>query len=423
MTLPRSAADVLADHVLFEVEAIDRMYLNMYQPRLQHGAGIAAFFVGHRGNRFASSALMAPMTTAFTADIGHFIAARGLDLVRFARGQRKDDVTAGYLQRAEPGDRGLVPEQVLYVGVAQEKQRVFRTSKRRNPVTGATYPWLTAATGVVNQYYFYCVDEDFGPVCFKFSGYFPYTGRVILNGNEYAKRQAARAGIGFVPLDNAFAAVDDVAAVQAICDGLDEGEITALAARLLAMLPHPFTAEDTAAGYRYELPVLQAEFSLAQTLDAPVSGRIFFEQLIRDNLDLGRPDRVSLIFDRKIIRKGKRATPGRFRTRVITDGVTPSLHVDYKNWKIKQYHKPGKALRTETTINETRDFGVAKGLSHLPALKEIGVTASRRLLDVQRISHDPAGGAAALAALGNPVTSQSGTRTAGMALTSPRVQA
>ena len=57
MTLPRSAADVLAGHVLFEIEAIDRMYLNLYQPRLQHGAGIAAFFVGHRGHRFASSAL------------------------------------------------------------------------------------------------------------------------------------------------------------------------------------------------------------------------------------------------------------------------------------------------------------------------------------------------------------------------------
>ena len=121
MTLPGSAADVLADHVLFEIESIDRMYLNLCQSRLQHGAGVAAFFVGHRGYRFASSALMAPMTAAFTADISHFIAARGLDLVRFAPGQRKDQVTAGYLQRAELDDRGLVPAQVLYVGVAQEK--------------------------------------------------------------------------------------------------------------------------------------------------------------------------------------------------------------------------------------------------------------------------------------------------------------
>ena len=423
MTLPGSAADVLAGHVLFEIEAIDRMYLNLYQPRLQHGAGIASFFIGHRGYLCASSALMAPMTAAFAADIEHFIAARGLSLVRFARGQRKDDLTCECLRQAELDDRGLVPEQVLYVGVAQEKQRVFRTSKRRNPVTGAAYPWLVPASAVVNQFYFYCVDEDFGPVCMKFSSYFPYTGRLIINGNEYAKRQAAKAGIGFVPLDNAFAATDDVAAVQAICDGLDAARIEALAAKWLGILPHPFTADDTAAGYRYELSVLQAEFSVTQTLDAPVNGRIFFDQLIRDNIDLGRPDRISLIFDRKIIRKGKRATPGRFRTRVITDGVTPSLHIDYKNSKIKQYHKLGKALRTETTINETSDFGVAKGLSHLPELKEIGFTASRRLLDVQRISHDPAEGATALAALTQPVISPAGTRTAGMPVTSPRVQA
>jgi hypothetical protein len=423
MTLPRSAADVLAGHVLFEIEAIDRMYLNLYQPRLQHGAGIAAFFVGHRGNRFASSALMAPVTAAFTADIEHFVAARGLDLVRFGKGQRKDEVTAGYLRRAGADGRGLVPAQVLYVGVAQQKQKVFRTVKRRNPVTGATNPWLVPASGVINQYCFYCFDEEFGPVCAKFSGYFPYTGRLILNGNEYAKRQAARAGIGFVPLDNAFAAVDDVAAVQAICDGLDAAKISALAGRLLALLPHPFTADDTAAGYRYELSVLQAGFSLTQTLDAPVTGRIFFDQLIRGNLGIGRPDQVSLIFDRRIIRKGKHATPGRFRTRVITDGVTPSLHIAYKDSKIKQYHKLGKALRTETTINDPRDFGVANGLSHLPELKETGFTATRRLLDVQRISHDPAEGAATLAALTQPAISPAGTRTAGMPITSPRVQA
>ena len=134
---------------------------------------------------------------------------------------------------------------------------------------------------------------------------------------------AARAGIGFTPLDNGFAAVDDVAAVQAICDSFDETVIWDLAAKWMAILPCPFTAEDTAAGYRYEVSVLQAEFSLTQVLDAPVTGRIFFEQVIRDNLDIGRPDQVGLIFARRIIRKGPRATPGRFRTRVITEGVVP----------------------------------------------------------------------------------------------------
>ncbi len=107
-------------------------------------------------------------------------------------------------------------------------------------------------------------------------------------------------------------------------------------------------------------------------LDAPVTGRVFFEHVIRDNLDIGRADQVSLIFDRRIHRGRKRPTPGRFRTRVITDGVTPSLHADYKHTTIKQYHKEGRALRTETTINDSWDFKIGKGLVNLPALREIG---------------------------------------------------
>ncbi len=83
--------------------------------------------------------------------------------------------------------------------------------------------------------------------------------------------------------------------------------------------------------------------------------------MIRDNLDIGRPDQVSLVFDRRLIRTRPRATPGRFRTRVITDGVTASLRVDYKNAKITQYQKLGKALRTETTVNDPATSASANG--------------------------------------------------------------
>ena len=149
-------------------------------------------------------------------------------------------------------------------------------------------------------------------------------------------------------------------------------------------MPHPYTGRDRKAGYRYQLSILQAEFSLTQVLDRPVTGRVFFEEVIRENLDIGRPSQVQLIFDRRVSKR----TPGKFPTRVITDGVVPSLHVDYKNTRIKQYHKEGRALRTETTINNTRDFGIGKLLKNLPALRQVGFQANRRLLDVQKISHD-----------------------------------
>ncbi len=92
MTLPRTAAQVLSDHVTLEIRCIDRMLLTFRQPRLQYGAGIHGFFCHHRGNLFVSSALMHPMTEMFTAGIHHYIAARDLDLVHFAKGQREDEV-------------------------------------------------------------------------------------------------------------------------------------------------------------------------------------------------------------------------------------------------------------------------------------------------------------------------------------------
>jgi len=152
-------------------------------------------------------------------------------------------------------------------------------------------------------------------------------------------------------------------------------------------------------------------------LDRPVAGRVFFEQVIRENLDLGRPSRVQLLFDRRIHRK----TPGRLRTRIITDGVTPSLHVDYKKSHIKQYHKEGRALRTETTINDARDFGIGKRLENLPALREIGFQANRRLLDVQQVSHDCAIGEDAFARINQPQVVE-GQRVAGLRFSDPRVQ-
>jgi hypothetical protein len=422
MTLPRTVAEVLSDHVLFEIECIDRMYLNVYQPRLQYGGGVSAFFVGHRGHKYASSVLMQPITDAFVANIHHYIATHGLDLLHFGKGQNKDDIAHRYLAEAT-NEHGEDWEGVLFVGRAQEKASVFRTQKRRNPVTGTGYLWLTRTTVQVNYFYFYCVDSDFGPFFIKFCTYFPYNARLCINGNEWAKRQATKAGIGFEPLDNAFAAVDDVPALQAICDRLGEQQIGALLGKWLDKLPYPFTDEDTTAGYRYDISIVQAEFSLTQMLDRPVTGRIFLEQLIRDNLDIGRPDRISLIFGRRIHTGRKRRTPGTFRTRVITDDVTPTVRVEYKKSKIKQYHKEGRALRTETVINDPGDFYIGKRLSNPPALRQVGFTANRRLLDVQRISHDPADGQAAITAITDPIITDTGTRIPGLRFTDNRAQA
>jgi hypothetical protein len=412
MTVARSVAEVVQEHVTLELEGIDRMYLNVYVPQLQREGGVVGFFRHHRQMPIVSSALMDPISKAFVAKIHTFAEQQGVELVAFAKGQRKDHVMADKLKDF------TADEGVVFVGRAQEKTPVFRTEKRRNAKTGKTYPWLVRSTAMVNHFYFYCVDRDFGPFFLKFGTYFPYTAKLCINGHEQLKRQLAAEGIAFEALDNGILSCEAPVRAQQILDELCEASIDALLRKWLRRLPHPFSPADRAAGYRYQISILQAEFSLTQVLDRPLTGRIFFEQVIRDNLDIGRPDQVALIFNRRVPRR----TPGRFRTRVITEGVVPSLHFDDKRTRIKQYFKEGRALRTETTINNTYDFRIGRGLHNLPALRKIGFSANRRLLDVQRISHDCSIGEDAFDQIQKPVVVQD-QRAASLRLADPRVRA
>jgi hypothetical protein len=349
MTVTRSVDDVLCEHVVFEVECIDRMFCNVYVPGLQYAAGLVGYVHRQLGLPIASTAPLARITEAFDKAVHRFARDHAIAWVDFAKGQRKDDIAQQYLARFSG------TEAVLFVGRAQEKTKLFRTEKRRH-ANGDSYPWIVPATGLVNHFYFYCVDDDFGPFFLKFCSYFPYTAKLCINGNHWAQRQATKAGIGFTALDNGFAAVGDVDRLQRICDGLGPEQIEALLGKWLAVLPHPFSVADHAAGYRYELSILQAEFSLTQMLDKPVAGE-------------------------------------------------------------------GKALRTETTINDTTDFSIGKRLTNLPALREIGFSANRRLLHVQRLSHDPITGADALGAITGAITTATGTRIPGLRLAEQRTHA
>jgi len=418
MTVARSAAEVVREHVTFELESIDRMYLNGYVPLLQTAAGVAHLLRERLGYRFPSTALLAPITEAFVTRIKDFTESNGLPLIDFEKGQRKDDVTQRLLRDFD------TPEGVLYVGRAQEKARVPRTERRRNPETGSPYPWIVESTAMVHHYYFYCVDRDFGPFFLKFCSYFPYNAKLCLNGHEYVKRQLDQRGIGYEPLDNGLLSCEDPAEAQRISDGLSAEKIDALFRKWLRRLPHPFREEHRAAGCRYDLSIIQVEFSRTLVLDQAINGRIFFEDLIRDNLDAGRPDQVQLIFNRRV----RRDTPGTFRTRVITEGVQPSLHFYYKRTHGKEYLKyvseprTRSALRAETTVNDTYDFAIGRRLCNLPALRQVGFAANRRLLDVQRISHDGAIGEEAFHRLQRPVE-RDGVRAASLRFGDRRVLA
>jgi hypothetical protein len=405
-----NVAELIRDHVTLTVDCVDRIYLNAYVPGL-HSSGGVVTFLRQRGQAIPSPVLFGRITDGFKTGLRAWAEGQGIPWLEFRKGERKDDVVEPY-RRSFAGSGGVV-----LIGVAQEKAKAWRGVKRvRDGLVSFDYVWTTVC---VNHYYVYFLDPEWGPGFLKICGYAPYTLKLCLNGHEWAKRQLAKQGIGFAALDNGFLRCDDPAALQATCDRLGPAAFLACLERWLECVPLPLTAEDRRAGFRYQLSILQLEVSRTQVFDRPLRGREFFEEVIREHLDLGRPSRVQLLFERRIVK----ATPGPFATRVITDGVLPSLHVQYKRCHIKQYFKEGRALRTETTINDAYDFGLKRGLQHFEALRRLGQRTNRRLLEVEQVAHDCGLSERDLAELVLPDTTADGQPAPGLRFGQPRVMA
>ena len=410
--------DVLEGHVSLDVECLDRIYLNGYVPNLQVGGQVVSFMTAHLGNPIPSPAIMEKIGTAFREAVDQFAADNHVPLVRFRKGDRKIEVMRPYLVRQARTGRGGVAA----IGVAQEFQNVFAATKSlgHNGI-----PWFsfTKADRRVTCFYFYLWDADFGPAFIKVCAYFPYPIKVWLNGHEWAKRQAAIAGIGFSELSNGFAASADPAALQTLCDRLGPGTIGVFFERWMCRLPLPLTEHDRAAGYWWELSMRQIEVSRTLVFDAPRHARGFFEALVADNLDVGRPDSVELIFHGP--RHGGR--PPKLdcvpKTKIITRGTQITVNAFYKHSRIKQYLKDGRALRIETVINSPDDLRCQRRLVHLDELQARARAVNRRLLDTERVGQGCVLASPAFERIAQPSLTEEGRRAPALRFGDPRVQA
>ena len=411
--------EVLGGHVKLDIECLDRVYLNAYVPILQSSGQVVAFMTQHLGLPIPSPALFDKIGQKFRRAVASFADANHIPWVKFAKDDRKADVMAPYLKQAAATGRA----QVVAIGVAQEFQRVW-TAYRRETSTAAPQFTFAKADRRVTCYYFYLWDENFGPAFIKVCAYFPYPAKIWVNGHEWAKRQAARAGITFAELSNGFAACDDPAALQQICDRVQPGTIEVFAQRWLARLPMPFGRADQKAGYWWEISMRQAEVSRTLVFDAPRRARAFFEALIADNLDIGRPANVEIIFKRHI----RRDTPGVFRTAIDRPAVGPDtggvvLNLFYKHSRIKQYLKDGRAMRIETVINAPRDLGCNARLPNLEELQAKARAANRRILEAERAGQGTVLASPAFERIAHPAVDADGRRTPALRFGDPRVMA
>ena len=380
--------EVLAGHIGLEIECVDRLYLNAYVPTLQVPGQVARFLHDHLGQMLPSPALFEKIGNRFRRDVRRLAEDLDIPVLRLRKpdrtrwDDRKLDHVRPYLDAADDdGHFGLVA-----IVAAQEYQWVF-SAKSSTGGSGFTFFKEQRRVGV---YYFYILDPDFGPGFIKICTYFPYPAKVWVNGHEWAKRQATRAGIGFRALANGFAACDEPDPIQQICDRFGPADVQGFFDRWIASIPVPFTDADRAAGYWWELSVRQVEASRTLVFDDPRRARGFFESLVADNIGIGRPHEVAVVFARQV----RRARDHLFRTRVFGPGTEVQLEFRYKHSRVKQYLKEGRALRIETVINKPSDVGCKARLEHLPEIVAKGREVNRRLLMIERAGQGCAIGSA-----------------------------
>jgi len=406
-----SVGELLDSHVQLDLECLDRVYLNAYIPNLQVSGQVWQFMTGHLQCPIPSPAIMSKMGDRFRAAVTAFAEGNAIPVLRFKSDDRQIDMVRPLWEHASaPG--------VVAIGMAQEFQRVFTAHQRPARDPNVKLFSFDKADRRVSVYYFYVLDADFGPAFIKICSYFPYPAKVWVNGHEWAKRQAAKAGIGYVELANGFASADDPRRLQRICDRLGPAHIQSFFERWMKIIPTPLSKIDRRGGYWWELSMRQVEVSRTIVFDAPRRARAFFEAVVADNLDIGRPDEIKLIFARQI----RTTTKGEFATKVVTRGTEVTVNAFYKHSRIKEYLKEGRALRIETVINAPNDLGCQRRLENLPELKAKATAANRRLLEVQRAGQGCAIETALFERISQPSVEE-GQRTGALRFGDPRVMA
>jgi hypothetical protein len=285
-----AVSSLVAERVSFRVTSVDRVFVAGYIPGLQYEGGVVRFLLG-RGYPIPSPVGLARNHDRLVAEIEGFAAGRGVEVVRFAKRQSKEEVARPYLEAAERDGRAGV----VLVGKAQERVAGWRGFKDpSSPRHCKAHPHFTWRRQwlFVDHFYFYLWDRQWGPAFVKLCAYAPYPLWVWCNGHQWAKRQLTQAGIGFQALDNGLRACQDPATAQQLCHWMSAGHLRAGLERWLSWLPSALTSQDRAGGFGYDFSVRQLEVSDTAVFDRPQTGRAWFEAAIREHLDLGRPEQA-----------------------------------------------------------------------------------------------------------------------------------
>jgi hypothetical protein len=350
--------------LLFVYHCFDRIVINGYLSNLSRPDQVVYFFRQVLGIPVVSKEVLSQRTNDYRNWVEAFARNHSLPIEWAEKGVRKEKHVLPALRRMEKNKAFGV----YFIFRSMEQGQTFRISLPKFPTKDPNHRILAQQRSRFTHYYFYIRDEVLGPIIIRMASFFPFHATYWLNGHSFMERELARGNAGFKKDDNAFLAVDDVAALQAAADRLSPAIIRKQLDYWTHLLGPKFSKKERSQmGLSRFYSIAQIEYCRNFIFKRHFPIHKIFERSCELGLWRLTANRISEIFGVRLDKRlnGKLAT--------VIDQIEHGHHVFRAYWKhafLKQYEKFSRYLRNELCSNNLRDFGLKKGLDHLGAVRE-----------------------------------------------------
>ena len=350
--------------LVFVYHCFDRVVINGYLSGLSRPEQVVFFFREVLGLPVVDKEVLSRRTNEYRGWVEAYARNHKIPMEWGGKGVRKEDYVLPALRRMEKKNA----YGVYFIFKSMEQGRTFRISMPKYPTKDPNYRILANQTSRFTHYYFYIRDEVLGPIIVRVASFFPFHATYWLNGHSFIEQELNRSKVGFQKNDNAFLAVDDVAALQAAADRLSPAIIRKQLDYWTFLLGPKFSKHE-----RSQMN-LSRFYSMAQIEYCRnfIFKRHFpIHKIFERSCELGlwrlTAHRISEIFGTRLNKR----LPGKLAT--VIEQIEHGHHVFRAYWKngfLKQYEKFSRYLRNELCSNNLRDFGLKKGLDHLDAVRK-----------------------------------------------------
>lgn len=393
------------DSIRFRYGCFDRILLNGCIQSFLDGARAQGFFWVYRKTYPVSRKVLRDVANDYHYWITRSAQKWGVKIVDPPEGRRDDFV--------EPYFRQAKPDQVVVIIKAREPAGIMTA-------TGAGDKWhLETKYRWVNQYNFYLQDAEWGPLFVRVCPYFPFSTRICLNQHHWLAHKMRQAGIRFEQSGNAFRRCSDPEALQKMADSLTSDDLIQCGHKWLnRLIPFFHSKERREAGCWHQLFFAQVEYCDNLIFRRRAALDELGERLLDANRDIGRPDKLTVIFGRRINKQYQ----GKLQTEIEDMHLgSPVMRSYYKNGFAKHYVRDHDVLRIEAaTNNVSKDYNINKGVQNLGPLREKLQGITNRYQDVQQDILETFLDRGELRKLGEPTVLPNGKRIPGLKVDHPR---